>query len=80
MPYCSICMAIGWNGLSMPTDGCSVHMHIIITNSKLRGVEQDSAPYMMKVILPTFLLSVGLLTYMYICHSVCLELPFPSLK
>ena len=50
----------------MPTEGCSVHMPIIITNFKLRGVEQDSVPYMMKVILTTFLLGVGLLTLMYI--------------
>ena len=51
MPHCSLCMPIGWNGLSMPTEGCSVFMHIIITNSKLRGIEQNSVPYMMKVIL-----------------------------
>ena len=44
-------MPIGWNGLRMPTDGCYVCMPIIITNFKLRGVEQDSVPYMMKVIL-----------------------------
>ena len=35
----------------MPTGGCYVHMPIIIVNSKLRGAEQDSVPYMMKVIL-----------------------------
>ena len=35
----------------MPTDGCSVHMPIVIINSKLRGAEQDSVPYMMKVVL-----------------------------
>ena len=35
----------------MPTDGCSVCMPIIIINCKLRGAEQDSVPYMMKVIL-----------------------------
>ena len=35
----------------MPTDGCSLHMPISIINSKLRGSEQDSVPYMMKVIL-----------------------------
>ena len=46
----------------MPTDGCSECMPIVIINFKLRGVEQNSVPYMMKVIqlyLPTFLLSVG---------------------
>ena len=51
MFYCSMHMPIGWEGLSMPTDGCSVCMPIIIINSKLRGAEQDSVPYMMKVIL-----------------------------
>ena len=35
----------------MPTEGCSVHMPIIITNSKLWGAEEDSVPYMLKVIL-----------------------------
>ena len=44
-------MPIGWNGWSMPTEGCSVHMPTIITNFKFRDVEQDSVPYMMKVIL-----------------------------
>ena len=51
MFYCSMHMPIGWEGLSMPTDGCSVHMPIIIFNSKLRGAKQDSVPYMVKVIL-----------------------------
>ena len=51
MFYCSMWMPIGWEGLSMPTDGHSVHMPIIIINSRLRGAEQDSVPYMMKVIL-----------------------------
>ena len=51
MPYCSMYMPIGWNGLSITTEGCSMCMPIIITNSKLRGVEQNPVPYMMKVIL-----------------------------
>ena len=42
MPYCSVCMSVGWNGLSIPTEGCSVHMYIIITNFKVSIVEQDS--------------------------------------
>ena len=41
---CSIHMHIGWNGLSMPTEGCSVHMPIVITNFKLRGVKQGLCP------------------------------------
>ena len=51
MPSCSVFMSIGWNGLRMPTEGCSVHIPINITNFKVRGVEQDSVQYMMKVIL-----------------------------
>ena len=41
-------MPIVWNGLSMPTEGCSVCMFCFITNFKVRGVEQDSVPYMRK--------------------------------
>ena len=44
-------MPIGWNGVNMPTEGCSVYMLIIITNFKVRGFEQDSVLYLMKVIL-----------------------------
>ena len=51
MPYCSMCIPIVWNGLSMPTEGCSVCMLIVITNFKVRCVKQDSVPYMMKIIL-----------------------------
>ena len=36
--------------LSMHTEGCSVHMPIVIINFKLKGVEQSSVPYMMKII------------------------------
>ena len=49
MPYCSMCIPIGWNGLSMLTEGCSVHMPIVILNFKVRGVKQNSVPHMMKV-------------------------------
>ena len=51
MPYCSMCMLISWNDLSMPTEGCPVCMTILITNFNIRGVEQDSVPYMF--IIPT---------------------------
>ena len=51
MPYSCICMLIGWNGLSMPTERCSVYMPIVIINVKVRGVKQDFVPCMMKVIL-----------------------------
>ena len=30
MPYGSMQMPIGWNELSMPTEGCSLHMPIVI--------------------------------------------------
>ena len=54
MPICPIVfmhMTISWNGLSIPTEGCSVNLPIVITNFKARGVKQDSVLYMMKVIL-----------------------------
>ena len=54
MPYCSMHMPIGWNALSMPTEGSSVHMPIVITNFKVRGVKKDSVPHMMKVIIIHF--------------------------
>ena len=50
MPYGSVQMPIGWNGLSMLTEGCSLCMPIVIINFKVRGVKKDSVPYMMKVI------------------------------
>ena len=50
MFYCSVHMPIEWESLSMPNDRCSVCMPIIIINPKLRGAEQDSVPYMVKVI------------------------------
>ena len=43
---CPMDMTIGWEGLSMPTDGCSVHMSIMFVNCKLWGAKQDSVPYM----------------------------------
>ena len=47
----SMHLSIGLEGLSMPTDGCSVCMPIIIVNSKLKGAKQDSVLYMMKIML-----------------------------
>ena len=49
MPCCSMHLPIGWNGLSMHTEGYSVCIPIAITNFKVRGVKQDSISYMMKV-------------------------------
>ena len=51
MPYSSMCMPVGLNGLSMPTEGCSVYMPIVLIDFKVRGVTQGSVPYKMKVIL-----------------------------
>ena len=39
MPYSSMHMPIGWNGLSMPTEGCSVHIPIGIINLKLHMIK-----------------------------------------
>ena len=39
MPYGSMHMPIGWKGLSMPTEECSVHMPTAIINFKVRGVK-----------------------------------------
>ena len=50
IPCCSVHMHIGWNGFSMPTKGCSVHMPFVITNFEVRGVKWDSVQYMMKII------------------------------
>ena len=66
IPYGSKYMAIGWNGLSMPTEGCSVHMAIVIINFKLRGVEQNSVPYVMKIILAHIPIECGIVDpYVY---------------
>ena len=40
MPYDSMQMPIGWNGLSMPYEGCFVCMPIVITNFKVRRPEK----------------------------------------
>ena len=58
MPYGSMGMAIGWNGLSMPTKECSVCMPIVI-NLKVSGVGQDSVPYMMEIILTHITVKCG---------------------
>ena len=39
MPYGSMQMPTGWNGLIMPTEGCSVCMSIVIINFKVMGVK-----------------------------------------
>ena len=38
MPYSSMFMPIGWNGLNMPLEEYSMSMPIIITNIKFRVV------------------------------------------
>ena len=42
-------MPIGWNGLNMPSEGCSLCMPIAIINFKVRGVNK-TVPYMIKII------------------------------
>ena len=39
MPYGAMQMPISWNGLSMPTNVCSVCMPIGRVNFKVRGVK-----------------------------------------
>ena len=39
MPYGSMWIPIGWNGLSMPTEGCSMGMPIVIIKFKVRDVK-----------------------------------------
>ena len=41
MPYDSMQILIGWNGLCVPTMGCSVHMLIVIINFKVSSVRWD---------------------------------------
>ena len=65
MPYSSMHMPIGQNGLSMPAEGSSACMPIIISNFKVRGVEQNSDPYMMKVILTNIPVECGVV-YPYV--------------
>ena len=60
MLYSSMQMSIGWSGLSMPTEGCSVHMPIVIINFKVRGVKQESVPYMMQIILTHISVKCGI--------------------
>ena len=62
---CSMHMPIGWKGLSMPTDGCSVCMPIIIVNYKFSGAKQDSVPYMVKVVLTDIPVECGVV-YPYV--------------
>ena len=61
-------MPIGWNGMSMPTEGCSVH----VLNRTLSHI-------WWRLYLPTFLLSVWLLTLMYIDSLIVLARPWSSL-
>ena len=39
MPYYTIQIPIGWNGLSIPTEGCSLCVPNAIINFKVRGVK-----------------------------------------
>ena len=75
IPYCSMHLPTGWIGLSMPTEGFSVHMPFVITTFKVRGIKHDSVPYMMMIILIHILLSVGLLTLMNIDSLIVLARP-----
>ena len=50
MPYCSMHMPIGWNGLTMPTEGCFVACPLSLLTLR-SGVLNRTLSYMMKVIL-----------------------------
>ena len=39
MLYGSMQMPIGWNELSIPTEGCSVHIPIVLVSFKVRGIK-----------------------------------------
>ena len=71
--------AIGWNGLSLPAEGCSVHTPIVITNFKVRVLNRTLSHIWWRLYLPTFLMNVGLLTLMYIDSLMVLSRPLPSL-
>ena len=50
----------------MPTNGCSIHMPIVIIEVKLSGVEQNSVPNMMKVMLTHIPIEYGIVDpYVY---------------
>ena len=73
MPCSSMHMPIAWNGLNMATEGCSVCMPIVIINFKVRGVKQDSVPYMTKVILTHIPIECGVVdpnVYLRFCDRV----------
>ena len=76
-PYGSMHMHFGWNVLSMPTEGCSVCIPIVIINFKVRVLNRTLSH--IRLHLPTFLLSVGLLTLIYIDSFIVLARPWSSL-
>ena len=43
----------------MPTEGSSVCIPIVIINFKVRGVEQDSVPYMMVILTHILIIEYG---------------------
>ena len=53
-------MPIGWNGLSMPTNVCSLCMPIGSVYFKFRGVKKDSVPYMKEIVLTYIPIKYGI--------------------
>ena len=53
-------MPIGWNGLCMPANACSVHTPIGRVYSKMVGVKKDSVPYMIKIVLTNIPIKCGI--------------------
>ena len=72
-------MPIAWNGLTMPTEGCSVCMAIVIINFKVRVLDRTLPHTGWRLYLPTFLLNVGLLILMNIDSFIVLARPWSSL-
>ena len=72
-------MPIGWNGLSMPTNACSVCMSIGRVISRSGVLIRTLSHIWWRLYLPIFILSVGLLTLTWIDSFIFLARPWSSL-
>ena len=72
-------MPIGWVGLNMPTNACSVHMLIGRVNFKVGVLSKTLSHIWLRLYLPIFLLSMGLLTLMQIDSFIVLARPWSFL-
>ena len=60
MPYGSVQMPIGWNGLSMSTEECSVCMPIVIINFKGRVLNRTQSHVCIKIVLTHISIKCGI--------------------